>query len=203
VTVVEPVFYDPENTRRDGDPTSSEGGPLSLAGDSASLDGGAGAPRVAPGACRAESPAAHLAARFAAASSDAVRLRELPSMPMWEVRGDDPGAGLRLGPGWWLVTGNASRREAPAQGGQGEAARGWVEVSGQRTVLELAGPGALEVLITGCPLDLHPSVFTGHAQTLLAKTPVILERDGDAYRIYVRSSYTRYLAEWLLDALGR
>ena len=88
-------------------------------------------------------------------------------MPMWEVRGDDPGAGLRLGPDWWLVTGDASRE-------------GWVEVSGQRTVLELAGPGALEVLITGCPLDLHPSVFTGHAQTLLAKTPVILERDGDA-----------------------
>ena len=54
-----------------------------------------------------------------------------------------------------------------------------MEVSGQRTVLELAGPGALDVLITGCPLDLHPSVFTGHAQTLLAKTPVILERDGD------------------------
>jgi sarcosine oxidase subunit alpha len=80
---------------------------------------------------------------------------------------------------------------------------GWVDVSGQRTVLELAGPGALEVLTTGCPIDLHPSVFTGHAQTFLAKTPVILERDGAAYRIYVRSSYTRYLAEWLLDALGR
>ncbi|MET8001227.1 2Fe-2S iron-sulfur cluster-binding protein [Nonomuraea glycinis] len=176
VTVVEPVFYDPENTRRDGDP--------------ASPDGDAGVPGVVPGVCRAESPAAHVAARFAAASSDAVRLRELPSMPMWEVRGDDPGAGLRLGPGWWLVTGDASRE-------------GWVEVSGQRTVLELTGPGALEVLITGCPLDLHPSVFTGHAQTLLAKTPVTLERDGDAFRIYVRSSYTRYLAKWLLDALGR
>jgi sarcosine oxidase subunit alpha len=137
---------------------------------------------------------------------------------MWEVRGGDPGVGLRLGPDWWLVTGHASLGETPAGTGREEAlgdvpaqdgpreeavGDGWVDVSGQRTVLELAGPGALEVLITGCPIDLHPSVFTGHAQTFLAKTPVILERDGAAYRIYVRSSYTRYLAEWLLDALGR
>ncbi|MGN9781867.1 2Fe-2S iron-sulfur cluster-binding protein [Nonomuraea sp. ZG12] len=184
VTVVAPVFYDPENTRRDGDPAVP-----------ASLED---APVPAPGACRAESPAAHLADRFAAASSDAVRLRELPPTPMWEVRGDDPGVGLRLGPGWWLVTGLAGQ----AFGGV-PAGTGWVDVSGQRTVLELAGPGALEVLITGCPLDLHPSVFTGHAQTLLAKTPAIVERDGGTYRIYVRSSYANYLAEWLLDALGR
>lgn len=207
VTVVEPVFYDPENTRRDGDPASLDGDPAE-----------GGVPVLAPGARRAESPAAHVAARFAAASSDAVRLRELPSMPMWEVRGDDPGVGLRLGPDWWLVTGHASLGETPAGTGREEAlgdvpaqdgpreeavGDGWVDVSGQRTVLELAGPGALEVLITGCPIDLHPSVFTGHAQTFLAKTPVILERAGAAYRIYVRSSYTRYLAEWLLDALGR
>jgi sarcosine oxidase subunit alpha len=184
VTVVAPVFYDPENTRRDGDPAVPD-----------SLED---APVPAPGACRAESPAAHLAARFAAASSDAVRLRELPPTPMWEVRGDDPGVGLRLGPDWWLVTGLAGQ----AFGGV-PAGTGWVDVSGQRTVLELAGPGALEVLITGCPLDLHPSVFTGHAQTLLAKTPVIVERDSGTYRIYVRSSYANYLAEWLLDALGR
>ncbi|WP_336204809.1 2Fe-2S iron-sulfur cluster-binding protein [Nonomuraea sp. LPB2021202275-12-8] len=172
VTVVEPVFYDPENARRDGEPVA------------------AGIVSTAPEG-RAESPAAAFAAGFAAAGSQSVRLRELPATPMWEVRGADPGEGLRLGPDWWLVV-----RDGPA----GE---GWVEVSGQRTVLELAGPGALDVLITGCPLDLHPSVFTGHAQTLLAKAPVIIERDGDAYRIYVRSSYTAYLAEWLLDALGR
>jgi sarcosine oxidase subunit alpha len=76
-----------------------------------------------------------------------------------------------------------------------------VDVSGQRTVLELSGPGALDVLITGCPIDLHPSVFTGHAQTLLGKTSVILERRSDVYRIYARSSFTSYLATWLLDAI--
>nr|WP_245740001.1 sarcosine oxidase subunit gamma family protein [Nonomuraea maritima] len=109
---------------------------------------------------------------------------------MWEVRGDDPGVGLRLGPSWWLVTGDATPRP------------GWVDVSGQRTVLELSGPSAEDVLITGCPLDLHPSVFPGHAQTLLGRTSVVLERrEPGRYRVYVRSSFARYLAEWLLDAI--
>ncbi|MFB4266933.1 2Fe-2S iron-sulfur cluster-binding protein [Nonomuraea sp. GTA35] len=171
VTVAEPAFYDPDNTRRDGEPLTG----------------------ARPGQgfeARAESPAAAFAARFEAVSGDRVRLREVPFEPMWEVRGADPGAGLRLGPSWWLVTGNFETRPDS------------VDVSGQRAILELSGPAAEDVLITGCPLDLHPDVFLGHAQTLLGKTGVILERRASgAYRIYVRSSFTRYLAEWLLDAI--
>ncbi|TDD17483.1 2Fe-2S iron-sulfur cluster-binding protein [Nonomuraea diastatica] len=171
VTVVEPVFYDPDNARRDGDPLAD-------------------APAPYAGECRAESPAAAFAAQFEAASTPRARLREVPFEPMWEVRGTDPGTGLRLGPDWWLVTGDVPPRP------------GWVDVSGQRTVLELAGPAAHDVLITGCPIDLDPSVFPGHAQTLLAKTSVILERrSSKTYRIYVRSSFAKYLAEWLIDAL--
>ncbi|NUP61183.1 MAG: FAD-dependent oxidoreductase [Nonomuraea sp.] len=172
VTVVDPVLYDPDNTRRDGDP----------------LDRPA---RTGPeGVLRAESPAAAYAGRFEAASGPAARLREVPFEPMWEVRGADPGAGLRLGPSWWLVTGDVTPHED------------WVDVSGQRTILELSGPSALDVLITGCPIDLHPDVFPGHAQTLLGKTSVILERRApETYRVHVRSSFTTYLAEWLLDAL--
>ncbi|GAA2205774.1 sarcosine oxidase subunit alpha family protein [Nonomuraea monospora] len=172
VTVVEPVFYDPDNARRDGEPLT-------------------GAPVTRVAEAYAESPAAAFAGRFAAVSGERVRLREVPFEPMWEVRGADPGVGLRLGPSWWLVSGNI-----------GTGGPGWVDVSGQRTILELSGPGAEDVLITGCPLDLHPDVFPGHAQTLLGKTGVILERRApDLYRIYVRSSFTRYLAEWLIDAI--
>ncbi|MFI6926807.1 2Fe-2S iron-sulfur cluster-binding protein [Nonomuraea spiralis] len=180
VTVVEPVLYDPDNARRDGDP------------DSVRRDGdpSEGAPVGPGGALTRESPAAAFAARFAAASGPSVRLREAAFEPMWEVRGADPGVGLRLGPSWWLVAGEA----APGPD--------WVDVSGQRTILELSGPAALDVLITGCPVDLHPGVFPGHTQTLLGKTSVILERRApDVYRIHVRSSFTSYLAEWLLDAI--
>lgn len=172
MTVVEPVFYDPGNARRDGDPVEEVD-----AGDI--------------GVARAQSPAGAFAGRFEDAGSPGVRLREVPFLTMWEVRGEDSGQGLRLGPDWWLVVG-----EEDAYG------RGWVEVSGQRTVLEVSGPQAREILLTGCPIDLHPTVFTGHAATLLAKAPVILERTGDdVYRIYVRSSFAAYLAEWLLDAV--
>ncbi|WP_261808761.1 2Fe-2S iron-sulfur cluster-binding protein [Nonomuraea sp. C10] len=137
----------------------------------------------------AESPAAGFGERFAGVGGGRVRVREVPFVPMWEVRGEDPGRGMRLGPQWWLVV------------GEGEPGLGWVDVSGQRTVIELSGPGALDVLITGCPIDLHPGVFTGHAQTVLGKAPVILQRYGDSYRIFVRSSYANYLGEWLIDAL--
>ncbi|WP_043640660.1 2Fe-2S iron-sulfur cluster-binding protein [Nonomuraea candida] len=175
VTVVAPVFYDPGNERREGEPLTDAPPP----------------PRVA--VPRRESPAAPFAARFAAAGTDAVRLRELPFEPMWEVRGADPGGEgtvLRLGPSWWLVCGNVSPRAH------------WVDVSGQRTILELSGPAAEDVLVTGCPVDLHPSAFPGHAQTLLGRTSVVLERRAPGvHRIYVRSSFTRYLAEWLLDAM--
>ncbi|MEV5895192.1 2Fe-2S iron-sulfur cluster-binding protein [Nonomuraea fuscirosea] len=177
VTVVEPVFYDPDNARRDGESLPDHGGPLP--------DGRPAPVREA----RAESPAAGFAARFEAASGPALRVREVPFEPMWEVRGQDPGVGLRLGPSWWLVSGNIVPRD------------GWVDVSGQRTILELTGPKAEDVLITGCPLDLE--TLPGHAQTLLGKTSVVLERRGTGdYRVYVRSSFTRYLAEWLLDAIS-
>lgn len=196
VTVVEPVFYDKDNTRRDGDPADVGGlgsepvAPV-LTAQPARRTGAEQALEVR--SAEAVSPAAAFAARFAAASTDRVRLREIAHLSMWEVRGADPGQGMRLGPDWWLVVGDAE--------GEGEGESGWVDVSGQRTVLEVAGPGAMEVLITGCPIDLHPSVFSGHAQTLLAKTGVILQRTADdTFRIYVRSSFTSYLSEWLLDA---
>ncbi|MEV0586005.1 2Fe-2S iron-sulfur cluster-binding protein [Nonomuraea sp. NPDC050310] len=185
VTVVSPVFYDPDNLRRDGDPEPDD---LHRDGDP---EAGELADPVDPesGVLEAVSPAAGFAGRFAAASGARVRVREVPFVPMWEVRGEDPGRGLRLGPAWWLVVG-------------GEAPAGGVEVSGQRTVLELSGPAAREVLMTGCPLDLHPRVFTGHAQTTVGKAGVVLERtEPDTYRLYVRSSFAAYLAEWLLDAL--
>ncbi|KAB8195725.1 FAD-dependent oxidoreductase [Nonomuraea phyllanthi] len=169
VTVVAPVFYDPENARRDGEPLAFR-------------------PEPHRGECRSESPAAAFAGRFAAASGPRARLREVPFEPMWEVRGTDPGTGLRLGPSWWLVSGNITPQPD------------WVDVSGQRTILELSGPDATEVLITGCPVDLD--TLPGPTQTLLGRTSVILERrERDTYRIYVRSSFTRYLAEWLVDAL--
>lgn len=122
-----------------------------------------------------------------------------------------------LAPGWWLLDGPESEPPAPdvdaeqaveaaivsrlrAVGSNVSA----VDVSAQRTTLELAGPRAASVLAHGCSLDLHPRVFgPGQAaQTMLAKAQVMLvQLDATpTYRIWVRASFARYLREWLLDA---
>jgi sarcosine oxidase subunit gamma len=61
------------------------------------------------------------------------------------------------------------------------------------------------VLAKGCSLDLHPSVFGpgAAAQTMLGLAGVVLipvDDSGTDYRILVRSSFARHLAEWLVDA---
>ncbi|SNS70102.1 sarcosine oxidase subunit gamma [Asanoa hainanensis] len=78
-----------------------------------------------------------------------------------------------------------------------------VDVSASRTVLELSGPQARDVLAHGCALDLHPRVFGpgSCARTNLAKAQVILHQTAPAtYRVFVGASFADYLARWLLDA---
>ena len=78
------------------------------------------------------------------------------------------------------------------------------EVTGGYTFLELSGSAARELLIKGCPMDLHPSVFsTGQcAQTLIAKTAITLYQTDEApsYKLLVRRSFADYLGHWLLVA---
>jgi sarcosine oxidase subunit gamma len=79
-----------------------------------------------------------------------------------------------------------------------------VDVSAQRTTILVAGAHARDLLAHGCALDLHPTAFpVGRcAQTLLARAQVVLVAiDGEpAYWLLVRSSFARYVAEWLEDA---
>ena len=80
-----------------------------------------------------------------------------------------------------------------------------VDVSAQRTTVRLRGAHARDLLAKGCSLDLHPSAFGvgAAAQTMLGLAAVVLiplDDKGTDYRILVRSSFARYLAEWLIDA---
>jgi sarcosine oxidase subunit gamma len=112
------------------------------------------------------------------------------------------------GPDEWLVTGTAlSGPELEARLREAVAAHGGaaVDVSGQRTTLSLSGSHSRDVLAKGCALDLHPQTFGDGtaAETKLGQAGVILlavNGSGDDYRILVRSSFARYLADWLLDA---
>ena len=114
-----------------------------------------------------------------------------------------------LGPQEWLVTSERRDGEDPeatlrdAVSEHGGAAV--VEVSAQRTTLRLRGAHARDVIAKGCSLDLHPAVFGqgAAAQTVLGHAGVVLiplSDNGTDFRIIVRSSFARYLADWLIDA---
>jgi sarcosine oxidase subunit gamma len=117
---------------------------------------------------------------------------------------------LWLGPDEWLIVLgpehlNDSRtleaRLRRTLAGQGTSI---VDVSDSRTVIELVGPKARNVLMKGCSLDLHPRAFKPGqcAQTLLARAPIILQQLAHTpeYRIFVANSFAHYTAKWLCDA---
>jgi sarcosine oxidase subunit gamma len=175
------------------------------------------------------SPVGHVAF----GSLAAVRLREVPYLGQVNVRAGSVAVGrvstalgaplpvepntvgtaggraiLWLGPDEWLVLGpdgDAPAIEARLRAALGDTHASVVDVSANRTTLELAGPRARDVLEKGCPLDLHPRAFAPGrcAQTVLARANVVLHQVDDAptYRILVRPLFAEYLAEWLLDAI--
>ena len=127
-----------------------------------------------------------------------------------EVTGDS--AGLHL---LWLspdefLTVDVSRRQQPGEtlvaeagleGLPGQA----VDLSANRTILELSGGRAREVLEKSCRADLHPRAFgIGTAiVTQLGPVPVILHHSSEeAYRVYPRASFADYLVRWLLDGMA-
>lgn len=118
------------------------------------------------------------------------------------------------GPGWYLVLadgphctghGIASGLRSCLGTEYADLCASVVDVSAQRTVLELTGPHARDVLAHGCPLDLHRAVFpVGHfTRTVLARVDVELlcTQTESAYRVLVRSSFAEHVALWLLDAM--
>jgi sarcosine oxidase subunit gamma len=116
---------------------------------------------------------------------------------------------LWLGPDEWLVVGPPTTEgelERRLRAALGDATGSVVDVSANRTVLELSGPRARAVLEGGCSLDLHPRTFGPGdcAQTLLARANVIVQQltDEPLYRIFVRPSFALYVATWLTDAVA-
>lgn len=132
-----------------------------------------------------------------------------------EVAGAADGGGgavLWLGPDEFLAVGpdeaesgvpaaQVAARLGSALGGQrGQA----VDVSANRTTLELSGPRARSVLEKSCQLDLHPRAFpVGTAVvTLLESTGVIIWRTAeDTWRVMPRASFATHVVRWLLDGM--
>jgi sarcosine oxidase subunit gamma len=113
---------------------------------------------------------------------------------------------LWLAPDEWLIVGPDGMQDTFKDAlriGLAGTLGSIVDVSANRTVLEVGGPKAPELLAYGISIDLDPRSFGSDrcAQTLLAKAQVIIEqREESAFDIYVRNSFAGYVADWLLDA---
>jgi len=128
-----------------------------------------------------------------------------------EVRSSGGTAVLWLGPAEFLLVAPAESHES--LGGElpralvealGDGAGQVVDLSANRTTLELTGPRARAVLEKGCSLDLHPRVFkSGTAlSTEIGGIPAVLWKTAEEeYRIFPRASFAEFLGRWLLDAM--
>jgi sarcosine oxidase, subunit gamma len=172
-------------------------------------------------------------AALPAASHGGVSIRELPFVAQFDVRADPTDSdvmhrlatalgfalppapntvasiedrrALWLGPDEWLVVGPEGQHEAlqALRDGLAGAFGSIVDVSAHRTLLEIRGENAQDLLAHGIAIDLDLRSFPAGscAQTLLAKAQVIIERRESSFLLYVRTSFVRHVAEWLLDAV--
>ena len=79
-----------------------------------------------------------------------------------------------------------------------------VDVSSNRTTLELSGPKARAVLDKTIELDLHPRNFpVGRAvSTQMESVAVILWRTAEeTWQLMPRSSFTEHVVRWLADGM--
>lgn len=109
---------------------------------------------------------------------------------------------LCLAPDWWLLTG-LEAVDKKLQSFRDDHHFSVVDVSGQRTTIELQGPNSQAVLAHLWEQDLRERVFPAGAvsQGLIAKAPVILWRiTQDKYRLLVRSSFAVHVWQAIADA---
>jgi sarcosine oxidase subunit gamma len=78
-----------------------------------------------------------------------------------------------------------------------------IDVGHRQTGLEVTGVHAVEILSSGCPLDLDVDAFPIDmcTRTLFAKAEIVLWRTAiDVFRIEVWRSFTDYVARFLIEA---
>jgi sarcosine oxidase, subunit gamma len=111
---------------------------------------------------------------------------------------------LCLAPDWWLIVGlNDAEQKLLSLQQTDQYHYSVVDVSGQRTTIELEGPKVRELLAHLWDQDLREKNFpiASVSQGLMAKAPVIVcHMARFRYRVMVRSSFALHLWKALVDA---
>jgi sarcosine oxidase, subunit gamma len=145
------------------------------------------------------------ATQSAVAEALGIALPEKSGKALWgSISGKDEVHALCLAPDWWLIIGlqEAEQKLAPLRL-KGHDHFSLVDVSGQRTIIELEGPNAREVLAHLWEQDLREKKFpiASVSQGLIAKAPVIVCHMAQfRYHVMVRSSFALHLWKALEDA---
>lgn len=109
---------------------------------------------------------------------------ELPTRIGTRAASGDRSA-LCLGPDEWLL--ETAPGAVPADLG---AAAAIVDVSDRELTLELAGPAVLDLLATGCPLDLSRMPIGAGTRTLFDTVSVVITREAaDRFRLTAWRSF--------------
>jgi len=133
---------------------------------------------------------------------------DLPVKPGQTRGGSVSGGGeayaLCLAPDWWLIVGlqEAEQKLAPLLL-KNHYHFSAVDVSGQRTTIELEGPNVRDVLAHLWDQDLREKSFpiASVSQGLMANAPVIVWHIAQfRYRVMVRSSFALHSWKALVDA---
>jgi len=121
-----------------------------------------------------------------------------------ELHGGEEAYTLCLAPDWWLIVGlpEAEQKLGPLRLNS-DYHFSVVDVSGQRTTIELEGPNAREVLAHLWEQDIREKRFPvgSVSQGLMAKAPVMICHIAPfRYRVMVRSSFALHVWKAVVDA---
>ena len=133
----------------------------------------------------------------------------LPPLP--DVRRSTVADGRRLiwmSPDEWLLLcahGEAAELAERLDAALDGAPHAVVDVSDARTVLQIRGEGARELLMKGAPVDLHPAAFgvDDVRRTLFAEVACAFWMTGDgppAFEMVVFRSYAQFVWRFLADS---
>jgi sarcosine oxidase, subunit gamma len=136
-----------------------------------------------------------------AAIAEALNI-DLPVKPGHTTSIDGEAHALCLAPDWWLLVG-LQETESKLASLKDQYHFSAVDVSGQRTTIELEGPKVRDVLAHLWEQDLREKSFPigSVSQGLMAKAPAIVCHIAPfRYRVMVRSSFALHLWKSLVDA---
>lgn len=114
---------------------------------------------------------------------------------------------LWLGPDEWLVVAAGTAADplvAELEASLAGVHHSVVDVSANRTVIELAGSSRHALLSSACPIDLHPRAWNDGrcAQTVFGAAQVVLQERSGTTRVFVRPSFAGYVVNLLHASSG-